>query len=614
MGGQDRLAKADELKSSSFVLGLDACTIVADGRSLSSLPGDDEQLQLLEGSILAAVRPELAEEKVHEEEARPRLLRGASGGSSLLSGLTDELPGSALPWILTERAKLAIGLAVLLNAAAMSVEVEAELRFGRTSMLGLSMYIVQLVFLLLFILELLLNIRCWGLGFFFKHGAYAPTKGSSWRCARLVRAFAYKLQIQGIFDFFVVLTSVVDLCIMRPMDLISEMSARKTAQAFSVFRILQLFRLARIFQLLRLSHELSLLAFNLAMSLKAVFWVFLLLFTLIYIGALFCASELGHSDNAQLRSLFGNLWASIFSHFKLMTLEQWVDVCNLAMEENPVWAVYFLCFIILTNLTLVNLVTGLIITGVVEHAKEEDWTWLEQLVEEVPFIEALEDLVAKGQARSETMSTLSFSDFELLLAEPVFQQIASLYGISLQMEARQLFDILDSDGNGTLEIREMAQCLLQLRGSKQCLHPVHVRHEVNRKGQAFAAHVAELEQKLPQQYFRDIENWELSLKDQLCFWSQEIPSQTSSERGLKRRPSQEVASQPQCSSSSSSSASSSSSFLKLLHDACVSIEVLRTRIASTAAELRSLQMQEKHLEAQLSVSCESRGTDRKSVV
>ena len=37
-------------------LGLDACTMVADGRSLSSLPGDDEQLQLLEGSILAAVR------------------------------------------------------------------------------------------------------------------------------------------------------------------------------------------------------------------------------------------------------------------------------------------------------------------------------------------------------------------------------------------------------------------------------------------------------------------------------------------------------------------------------------------------------------------------------
>ena len=362
---------------------------------------------------------------------------------------------------------------------------------------------------------------------------------------------------------------------MRPMDLISEMSARKTAQAFSVFRILQLFRLARIFQLLRLSHELSLLAFNLAMSLRAVFWVFLLLFTLIYIGALFCASELGSSDNAQLRSLFGNLWISIFSHFKLMTLEQWVDVCNLAMEESPIWAVYFLCFIILTNLTLVNLVTGLIITGVVEHAKEEDWTWLEQLVEEAPFIEALEGLVAKSQGRSHT--ALNYVDFEGLLAEPEFQQIVSLYGISLQMEARQLFDILDSDGNGVLEIRELAQCLLQLRGSKQCLHPVLVRHEVNRKGQAFAAHVAELEKKLPQQYFADIENWEQSLNEQLCRWRQgsliaapddqdtDIKQRSSS--GRSSRPSQEAGPH-----SDHSANSSLPSLLSLLNSACVSIE------------------------------------------
>ena len=329
----------------------------------------------------------------------------------------------------------------------------------------------------------------------------------------------HKLQIQGLFDLFVVLSSVVDLCIMRPMDLISEMSARKTAQAFSVFRILQLFRLARIFQLLRLSHELSLLAFNLAMSLKAVFWVFLLLFTLIYIGALFCASELGSSGNAQLRSLFGNLWASIFSHFKLMTLEQWVDVCNLAMEESPLWAVYFLCFIILTNLTLVNLVTGLIITGVVEHAKEEDWTWLEQLVEEIPFIEALEGLVRRSRGNYD--AALDFCDFEVLLTESEFQAIVSLYGISLQMDARQLFDILDSDGNGKLEIRELAQCLLQLRGSNQCLHPVLVRHEVNLKGRSFAAHVAELEKKLPKQYFSDVADWEQSLNKQLREWTSE---------------------------------------------------------------------------------------------
>ncbi len=69
---------------------------------------------------------------------------------------------------------------------------------------------------------------------------------------------------------------------------------------------------------------------SMSRSLKAVFWVFLLLFTLIYIGALFCASELG--SNQKLKGVFGNIWISIFSHFKLMTLEQWVDICSLAME------------------------------------------------------------------------------------------------------------------------------------------------------------------------------------------------------------------------------------------------------------------------------------------
>jgi len=563
----------------------------------------DEQLLLLQVSA----RPSF-----EKTTGRPRLERGTSGGSSvLMAGFDSRADGSArVPWILTERAKLAIGLAVLLNAAAMSVEVEAELRFGRSSLLGLSMYVVQLVFLLLFMVELLLNIRCRGIGFFFKKGGAAPAT-SSCRCASLAREFGYKLQLQGLFDLFVVLSSVVDLCIMRPLDLISEMSARKTAQAFSVFRILQLFRLARIFQLLRLSHELSLLAFNLAMSLRAVFWVFLLLFTLIYIGALFCASELGSSHNAQLRNLFGNLWASIFTHFKLMTLEQWVDVCNLAMEESPIWAVYFLCFIILTNLTLVNLVTGLIITGVVEHAKEEDWTWLEHLVEEAPFIAALEALV-EGKEPHEishlehgSAKDMNFADFENLLAQPQFQQIASLYGISLQMETQQLFEILDSNGNGKLDLKELAQCLLQLRGSKQCLHPVLVRHEVNRSGQAFAAHVADLEKKLPKTFLAETDTWEGSLKEQLSSWSSHS-SHSSQSPTSRIAVDTEAAHQakPDVLHSQSSPTIRSSSVLTSLHLACASMEALRSKIASSAATLRSLQLQEQYLESQLRGSCE----------
>ena len=48
---------------------------------------------------------------------------------------------------------------------------------------------------------------------------------------------------------------------------------------------------------------------------------------------------LASAQSFHLQGVFGNIWISIFSHFKLMTLEQWVDICNLAMEapwRNPV--------------------------------------------------------------------------------------------------------------------------------------------------------------------------------------------------------------------------------------------------------------------------------------
>lgn len=92
---------------------------------------------------------------------------------------------------------------------------------------------------------------------------------------------------------------------------------------------------------------------------------------------------------------------------------------NRPCKVNPVWAVYFLCFIILTNLTLVNLVTGLIITGVVEHAREDNWTWQQRLVEEAPFMKAIHDF-AEQKLPDIWIDGSSFTSesLEVLLSDP----------------------------------------------------------------------------------------------------------------------------------------------------------------------------------------------------
>ena len=66
-----------------------------------------------------------------------------------------------------------------------------------------------------------------------------------------------------------------------------------------------------------------------------------------------------------------------------------------------------------------NLVTGLIITGVVEHAREDNWTWQQRLVEEAPFIKAIHDFAEQKLPDIwNDASSFTSESLEVLLSDP----------------------------------------------------------------------------------------------------------------------------------------------------------------------------------------------------
>lgn len=66
-----------------------------------------------------------------------------------------------------------------------------------------------------------------------------------------------------------------------------------------------------------------------------------------------------------------------------------------------------------------NLVTGLIITGVVEHAREDNWTWQQRLVEEAPFIKAIHDFAEQKLPDIWIDgSSITSESLEVLLSDP----------------------------------------------------------------------------------------------------------------------------------------------------------------------------------------------------
>lgn len=68
---------------------------------------------------------------------------------------------------------------------------------------------------------------------------------------------------------------------------------------------------------------------------------------------------------------FGDLGASLFTLFKMMTLEGWPDIADAVLEKKPTAWPFFVLFIIFTTFTTLNLLFGIIV-GAMEEAKEEE--------------------------------------------------------------------------------------------------------------------------------------------------------------------------------------------------------------------------------------------------
>lgn len=83
---------------------------------------------------------------------------------------------------------------------------------------------------------------------------------------------------------------------------------------------------------------------------------------------------------------FGSIGQTFFTLFKMMTLEGWPDIASVVMVKHPnAWA-FFVCFIIFTTFTTLNLLFGIIVDAM-EKAKEEEVR--EEMAEEGVELEAV---------------------------------------------------------------------------------------------------------------------------------------------------------------------------------------------------------------------------------
>jgi voltage-gated sodium channel len=151
--------------------------------------------------------------------------------------------------------------------------------------------------------------------------------------------------------------------------------------------VLRLFRLLRVLRLITVIPRLQVIVAGLMRSLPSMVYVSILLFILFYVYAVVGVILFRSNDPIH----FGDLWTSLLSLFRVVTLEDWTDVMYLQIygsegyagynqsieglditsKAQPlIGAAYFVSFVMLGTMIMLNLLIGIVVNGMDEAQKE----------------------------------------------------------------------------------------------------------------------------------------------------------------------------------------------------------------------------------------------------
>lgn len=134
--------------------------------------------------------------------------------------------------------------------------------------------------------------------------------------------------------------------------------------------ILRSLRILRVLRLLSSIRHLRLIIESLLAAIPSIGWIVFLLLMVFYIFAVMGT----HLFGAAFPEWFGTVPASMYTLFQVMTLESWsMGIARPVMEQFPHAYLYFVPFVLISSLTILNVFIGIIVNTMAElHAEAEN--------------------------------------------------------------------------------------------------------------------------------------------------------------------------------------------------------------------------------------------------
>jgi len=221
------------------------------------------------------------------------------------------------------------------------------------------------------------------------------------------------------FDSILVIIAILDEYFM----------SNNRMSAFSSLKLIRMLRLVRLIRLVRFFKELYLVVVGLVSTMKTLFWVSLLLGSILWTNSILLAMILGGSkawmfvDRASAPAFeyfnadlyFGSVLKSCFSLFQMVTMDEWASkILRPVCWVYPMMMMFFFAFVFMTAYGLMNIVVGVIVRDALVQGRQ-------------------------NKAREKKMKSIR-------------EQKAAI-------QLRKFFKMIDQDQSGTIDLEElMAAC------------------------------------------------------------------------------------------------------------------------------------------------------------
>jgi len=305
----------------------------------------------------------------------------------------------------------------------------------------------------------------------------------------------------NVFDASVMSISYVDLGISFVQ------SSSDGGVSLSVVRLIRLTRLSRMLRMLRFKcfQELALMIKGLMGGFRTLVWATVLLVFAIYVIAVFCTALIGKSKAVDLdpdtKILFEGVFMSMFTGFRCFTGDCTDEAGNsipLKLEKvfGETFALSYCITTMMVTFGIFNIIIAIYIENTLEAAKlQATMDKKTRDRESLRVAHATKALLKKfcravrffgRHVQDDRMHALKMGklfrggireqdddidDFDMAISKDLFllviqdPTVQSLFDqLDIPPDRASLFDVLDADGNGDLEVTELVHGLLKVRG------------------------------------------------------------------------------------------------------------------------------------------------------